>query len=132
LRLRCGDPLSNVAYNFNLRRYTEARQAELSIPGKVAALAKHEVEAANERLRQVGWCKPVETHVDSALLQRLRQNYDKPLPSFDFKTDLRPYTEVEASAAKARGEIESEVTVGPGRYCSPRHMMPFNSRHEYS
>ena len=39
-----------------------------------------------------------------------------------------PPADEPSRASKATGS--TVPAVGPGRYCSPRHGMPFNSRHE--
>jgi hypothetical protein len=46
LKLKCDEPLSNVAFNFNLRRYNAAE------------LEAHKAEALNaERRHEVGRCR---------------------------------------------------------------------------
>jgi hypothetical protein len=65
----------------------------------------------------------VETYVESAWFQRLKVKYDKLLSSFAFNINVHPYS-------KRCYPVPRTCAVRPGRYCSPRHRMPFNSRSE--
>ena len=78
------------------------------------------------------------THVETAWSQRLKQSTRQLLSNFAFKLTLRRYRKVVWASHHsiieiASGRIWHHVGlqwVGPGRYCSPRHVMPFNTRNE--
>jgi hypothetical protein len=68
----------------------------------------------------------------------LKLKYDEPLSEFAFKFNLRRYSKdrlsimvVLFSLGNVGGRLAagaaSDLVVGSGRYCSPRHRMPFES-----
>jgi hypothetical protein len=76
----------------------------------------------------------LETHVESAWIQRFTLEYDKLLSSFASNFNSRPYTEVEhfqrsgfpvrrPNSMNNYGLIINEIglEVGPDRSCLPRH-----------
>jgi hypothetical protein len=114
LKLKCDEPLSDVAFKFNLRRYTTAStQAEriaawsgprgsVGVPAGSVGPGKPKTRprpySALGRAVQVD---SIKTRVESAFgvcKQRLKLKYDKLLSSFAFKFNLRHY----ASASPAR------------------------------
>ena len=74
--------------------------------------------------------------------KRLKLKFDKLLPSFAFKFNLRRYNSV-LKIVPATGEVscvgqledipdkwQGGFLVGPDRQCSPRQVIPLNSRNE--
>jgi hypothetical protein len=114
LKVKCDKPLSNVAFNFNLRRYNEAEQdalrkqlhevtSELDVIydaisrelGKFGVEMKGSYVEALRRGRAVQ-VDSIKTRVESApgvCNQRLKLKCDEPLSNDTFNFNLRRYTE---------------------------------------
>jgi hypothetical protein len=87
LKLTYDEPLSNLAFNFNLRRYM----------------------AEEEPPPQVGRCrsKRDETSIESAWFQRLKLMYDELLSSVAMNINLSRYTWVDEADAEGPGFDEA-------------------------
>jgi hypothetical protein len=75
LKLKCVEPLSNVAFNFNVRRY-------MTVFNELLSLGRAVLSRLN----------PVDARVESAWFQRLKPRYDESLSKFAFNFKLRPYS----------------------------------------
>ena len=88
MKLKCDVTLSNFAFNFNLRRYTEVRD-------RINFLTLRTVRAVQ--------VDSIKTRVETAPAvcnQRLKLKCDEPLSKFAFNVDLRRYrTELEKALA---------------------------------
>ena len=80
MKLKCDEPLSNVAFNFNVRRYTGARGGG----GAANCGGAAQVDSIKTRVESApGVCN-----------QRLKQKCDEPLSNAAFDFNLRRYTAV--------------------------------------
>jgi hypothetical protein len=103
LNLKCDEPLSNVAFNFNVRRYTKALYVETIGNPRFSVPDFSALKAGRCRLN------PVDARVESAGIKRLKLRYDEPLSNFAFNFSLRRYIKAAASSppppgAGAKGE----------------------------
>jgi hypothetical protein len=58
LKLKCDEPLSNVAFKFNVRRYTEGRaKVAAGEAAAAAAEAADKLRTSEERNTEVGRCR---------------------------------------------------------------------------
>jgi len=85
LKQKYDEPLSNFAFNFNLRRYSKAAAAKRD----KAACVGCGVDDDHGRAVQVG---PIKPKSKSPGTKRLKLKYHKLLSSFAFKFNLRRYT----------------------------------------
>jgi hypothetical protein len=85
LKLKCDEPLSNVAFNFNVRRYRE----ECHTLDRALAALVADLQA------KVGRCR-LKLSVESTWFQRLNPKYDEPFSNFAFNFNLRRYSKDEA------------------------------------
>ena len=108
LKLKCDEQLSNVAFNFNVRRYNkvEARRTQV-----VIKQVSNKWRLALKRLQHnvVGRCrlktmsKPV-FKVPMAWSQRLNLQYDETLSNFAAKLNVCRYNKEEEEAGRTREE----------------------------
>jgi Cu+-exporting ATPase len=104
LKLKSDEPLSNLAFNFNVRRYSEARRYRTLFRTSLAFTAPcFLINMVLSHVAFLGWMytgsimvgrcrmKPIEPLVESAWFQRLKLTCDTPLSKFALNFNLRHY-----------------------------------------
>jgi hypothetical protein len=135
LKLKRDEPLSNFAFNDNLRHCIKelvGRVRSLRFFQSVRDLQQLEPSAA-----VVGRCSltldSIKSRVESApgvCNQRLKPNCDEPLSNIAFNFYLRRYKKEVDALAAVEAELALVSEVGPGGFLSPHHRVKINSRNE--
>jgi hypothetical protein len=123
LKQKCDEPLSNVAFNLNLRRYSEADAAAAEMRAGIAAL---QAQVAAHTAGEVQLAS-IKTRVKSApdvRNQRLKLTCDEPLSKVPFNSNVRRYitaavdarrSEMDDAAAAAAQELDNVKHEALGR-----------------